>query len=332
MYLQRAMINTFVFLLILYFPVYTVAKENMVWRSNADYVAIVPIEKGANKNDHPVNLSIEGIYTLLESIHITDGNNSILDLFRKNNEDNFGVSPLFSTSELRQLSIPIAKAFSKASPHEDIVFSITGQHEDAIGKSDLSTAARLFHRDNNIHIIIGDMRVSLAKKYRRRGGHSDRTPSADKMKLRNFRLKTGSRSRETELSSRLVTDKYHVLNRNQGKLRNDWMVINVGEMKNYISKDRELRKKNDKLVEETPSLKVEIENIDEQQEVGERKVDPLERSLQAREQAEKSTPLDGHESGKNLEERLTELKKLRDKNLISEEIYEEKVKTLLKEL
>ncbi len=343
MSLQSAMTNivVYLFVLILYFPTDAAAQENMVWRSNADFVAIVPIEEGAIPNNHPLDLSVEDIYTLLGSIHITDSKKGILgvDLFSfgsgEENEDNLEVSPLLSRNELSKLSTPIAKALSEALPHEDIVFSITGRHEAIIGKSNLSTTARLFNKDNRVHIIMGDMRVSLAKKYRRRGGYSDRTPSADEMKLRNFRLKTGSRSHETALSSRLVTDKYHVLNRSEGKIRNDWMVINVREMKDDVARNMESQIEKNKFVEETGSLKVKTKNDGKEQEMLERRVEHVEGFVPVREQIEKATkgkPLDGRQSEKTVEERLIELKNLHDKNLIPEEIYQERVRALLKKL
>lgn len=341
MYLKNIIKGIFVYLIIFSFPNYVIAKDIMLWKTKADYVAITPIEKGVRKNNHPVNLNNEEIYKILESIHIADKRSNILDLdlfdfiTGEEKENNSEINPLFNKNELSKLSGPISKAFAKVSPNEDIIFSITGQHIGKIGDDSLSTAARIFYSNNNIHVIIGDMRVSLEKKYRRRGGTSDRSSAADEMKLNNFRLKTGSRLKETKLSTRLVTGKNHTLNIIKDKTRNDWMVVNASEIKNYITRDKTLQTKKEKLVEETGSLKIKSQDIEEKQEVLKRKVERLEKHLEAQKRKEKlenKKALDNHSSEKSLEERLSDLKKLYDKNLISEEIYNEKVKTLLSEL
>ncbi len=333
--------SIFIYLIIISFPNYVFAKENILWKYNADYVAITQIEKGSRKNNHPVKLKKEEIYKILESIHIADKSSNILDLdlfdsiIGEKKENNSKISPLFNKNELKKLSGLISKAFTKVSPNEDIIFSITGQHNGMIGKDSLSTAALIFYRDNNIHLIIGDMRASLEKKYRRRGGTSDRSSSADEMKLNNFRLKTGSRLKETKLSAKLVTDKNHTLNVVRDKTRNDWMIINVNEINKYISKEKTLQIKKEKLVEKTGSLEIRSKNIEEEQEALKRKLERLERHMEAQERKEKienKKALDNHSPRKSLEERLSDLKILHDKNLISEEIYNEKVKALLNEL
>lgn len=313
--------------------------EDMVWRSDNDYVAIVPLEDGAEPNDHPVILEAREVYHILKSIRIRKENIRILGMtiFKpdpaEQTETPENTEALFSEIELQRLSKPIASALATAARNEDIVFSTTGSHENYLLKTGLSTAGRLFHRDNSLHMILGDVRVDYAKKYRRRGGYSDRTPAADDFKLRHFRLETGLRSSETKNSYAFIPGKFQHSHMYESTPRNDWIVVNTEGMRAKIRSQDIEQEKRENIVQERESIKTGIEQIDRRQQELDRKVELLERQLRDSNEPsgqESSDAVD--KAGSGIEQRLEELKRLRDKELIPEELYQEKLRAIMNEM
>lgn len=348
-------------------PDYVFAATNdalTIWRSNADYVALAAIEKGAQKNDHPINLKASEIQPLLQSIKIAPentkgffgrvfpGGDSATETI-----DSEDLTALFNAKELRDLSPAIARALNSASPDQDILFSTTGQHDSFLGKEISTTAARLFHSDGFLHIILGDTQVDLIKKYRRRGGYG-RTPAAavDETKLGDFRLKTGSRKEITGTAKPLVPGSFQTLKNQKGKVRSDWILVDLPNFRAYLTHQKEQQVARSLLLEEGDAM---IKQMDEKQEALSRKVEILERKLeqdnvsgqlepshidQARQHdpqmhpkasASKTSPpaRPDPEALKSMDaqtlEQLRELRELKRRDLITDELYETLVRERL---
>lgn len=315
------------------------ASVDIIWQGGIDYVGLEPVDIKNTSNDHPVKISQQEIFEYLGSIQLTDPDKNLISLdfldFFSNDTDEFTESRLFNRGELVKLSKHVATAFSKAGKNQDVVFSITSSHEKMLGKGSLSTSGRLFFSEGKLNMIIGELRVDIERKYRMRGGYSDVPEKIDYHKLKNFRLDTGSRKSESDLDYTFVTDDSHQLKANKNKVREDWLLINVALLRNEITQHKEKERRKDNIVDETVDLKQQTNQIDVEQEQLKRKVDRLERVLEAREKSERTSQAgnaDTVSSERSVEQRLTELKALNDKGIISEEIYKQKMKEILEDL
>ncbi len=324
------------------------AKETIIWQSNYDYVSIVSIDDSADKNDHPTKFSTQDIYEILRSIRLTEVDEGFfdIDVFNifsdDNNADNVNDSrgfavphdALFNKNELRKISAPIAKALANSQPDEDIIFSISGKHGGTFGKSELSTTARLFYKNKQLNIIFGEVYVDIQKKYRKSGGTSDVPAQVDSKNLKNFRLNIGLRNNRADLPIEFITDNSHFIGSYKGKRRKDWLKVDLPVLLSELNKNKKNKQRKENIVEETNQLQQQTVEIDKEQEKLKQKVENLERLIQAREKSEnqpaaKITPI---KTNKSLEEKLSELKQLHEKEIISDDIYNEKVRKLLDEL
>lgn len=312
--------------------------EESLWRSGYDYISLMPDNKNSVSNSHPVKFSQQQVYEILSSIYLTDADKSVFDLdfldFFSDDKNEYNEYRLFNRDELTTLSKYVSSGLSNANPQQDIVFSITGRHEKTFGKGSLTTSGRIFFSDGNLNLIIGELRVSIEKKYRMQGGYSDVAEKVDYLKLKTFRLDTGSRSSESDLDYRFATDDIHQLKSHNNKVRNDWLLVDVGALQKVVLEKRDKEQRKESIVEETGDLKQQTSEIDREQEQLKEKVERLEKLVEAKEKARSSTPAqkDTSMSSRSIEERLTELKQLLDKGIIPEEIYNEKMKDILDEL
>lgn len=99
-------------------------------------------------NKHPAQLTSEEIRTLLGSLEVSGWSGTIIGLFETPQP-----KPVFSGSELMNLSEIFARAFREATPHERVFFSL--QNPNARYETD-RTAGSLFLRDEFLHVILTD--------------------------------------------------------------------------------------------------------------------------------------------------------------------------------
>jgi hypothetical protein len=335
-------------LILLLFPLTSNAKnEKVFWEARYDYVAL---EEVGAKNDHPVTLSPKDVYQLLASIRLQDAESSWIDLYffdftSDKDQDENAEYRLFNQSELKRLSPPIAKALSNAKSNEDVTFTIASSHSQLLGKGSLSTSGRIFFSDGQLNLIIGELRVDIEQKYRQRGGYSDVAEKIDYNKLKRFRLKTGSRGSESDIDYAFVTDDAHFLKPYKSKFRKDWLLIDVASMQNIIAEREQKAERKENIVEETVDIKQQTQQIDKEQEELKLKVERMERYLEAKEKLEAEDKRDrilertertpkkqAVQKTRTLEERLTELKSLKEKGFITEDIYQQKMKEILSDL
>jgi len=115
-----------------------------VYQSSFDFVRIERIERGAPDNAHPFEISIDSLRQRLASLKLKD-------------------EAVLTSDELDKIVPYLTAAFAKASPKEDITFALTGKH-GLFGKvsSKTVTTARIFARDQRLHVIFGEMHDPFA--------------------------------------------------------------------------------------------------------------------------------------------------------------------------
>jgi hypothetical protein len=69
--------------------------------------------------------------------------------------------PVFTRMEMEVLIDPLIKAFKLATPDEDIAVAIEGAHSSAMGYQRTITTARLFLQDRDLHIVFGKLHAPI---------------------------------------------------------------------------------------------------------------------------------------------------------------------------
>lgn len=273
----------------------------VIMAQGVDYVKLVPQGTGSPaSNDHPYDIGKEEICSLLQSIEITREVSSFLFFDNKKTQQT-----MFNADELSQICSLLSTAYAKARANEDIIFAVSSQRETllGIGKNTLLISARTFISDGKLNLIFNKVyadydRLFVRESYGETLPKSDYIPS---WKAELNPVPPGSRTDEAEQEWTLVqTPDIHYHNN-----RRDWIQINIAGALSHTEPEAK---------PETPS--------------GDDLRQPRSRSTGQTDPATTRGPVN---TG-TLEQRLIELKDLYDKGLITEEIYIDKQRAILKNL
>ena len=119
-----------------------------LWQSSDQFVALEhqdSLSTGpAQANDHPVELTLDRIATILAAINIRA-------------TDNDKPEPLFTRTAIQIFAPHLLQGLRQAAPTEDVTFAVIGLHEALYGlaKSPKVTTGRIFYQAGRINIIIG---------------------------------------------------------------------------------------------------------------------------------------------------------------------------------
>lgn len=120
-----------------------------VYRSDGEFVRLVPIEAGAPANAHPFGISAGQLRKLLAGLRVSRA-------------ASIDAEPVFTDQELATVVPPLVSALSRAAPNQDVVFAVTG-HRGMFGRfsPESVTTGRLFARGDALHLIFGLMQARL---------------------------------------------------------------------------------------------------------------------------------------------------------------------------
>jgi hypothetical protein len=118
------------------------------------YVRIETREPGAPLNQHPVSIDAVALRALLARVQLPGSKNE----------------PLFNKDELDEIVPPLVQALARATPEQDVSFSVSGQH-GVLGPLALrlATTARVFFADGSMNLIFGLVRRDVEAQYRATG-------------------------------------------------------------------------------------------------------------------------------------------------------------------
>lgn len=132
-----------------------------------DQVRLIPREPSFPLNDHPVRFSSADMQILLAAIRveprtgeIPSGSNSICP-----ENENCQYANVFSSRDIQQAAPVIARAFANAAPDQDIALSLSQlRASDTVTflRDTRVTSARLFYRKGNLNVIFGAVDFDLA--------------------------------------------------------------------------------------------------------------------------------------------------------------------------
>jgi len=172
------------------------APATYLWQSDDQFVALVPTEQqpGSVPSDHPVSLDQDRLSGTLATLEW---------------KESADVKPvrLLTDYEVSILAEQIKSGLAKATPGEELVFALVGNHPAFMGlaKRPKVTTGRVFHSQGRVNLILGMVHEELGKNEDRR--------------LQPF--VPGSRGAPAKLAGSVI-----VLPEVGEKRRADWLVIN----------------------------------------------------------------------------------------------------------
>ncbi len=283
--------------------------DQVIWKEGLNqYVKLVDQGKGADgpapPNQQPVTLQPEQIKDALETIQTWQKNFLKADQARL----------VFSSGQADTLGRFLSQALAKARPDQDVIFALVRRNRHFLGiESTTYTAGRAFYAGNRLNIIIGDF---------------DRAP--DKLKeaaysstgLTEYQIffHYGRRAAASDFDKPIIATAG--VTTHQG--RPDWLMIDVPKAAaTYAaSMQEEEQKKSGISAADTAQIREEQARLEQQR---------LQLRLEmARFKKEMSEANKGKPA--TIEQRLTELKKLKDKKLITDAEYQAKRKQILDEM
>jgi Short C-terminal domain len=261
-------------------------------------------------NSHPAQLSPDTLNSALASLRIIAPHSE-------------GPIPLFNAAELNQIVGPVSAGFSRCSANEDVTFAVLGAHRDHFGYQNVVTAGRLFLVKNQLNLILG----SVHRPTNDNGGPSD---------YRSVSFPQGSRCSAVDFPfTILVSPPAIQLHDQAGAPRKDWVVMDLSKLPELEPSSapegpigvspRQTFTEPDQQPYGPASTATSAPAAQPEAPHGQQAPPSRMHTAPARPDA---APVNAH----TLEERLEMLKRLHDKNIITDEDYKEKKKELLNEL
>lgn len=274
------------------FPPAQARADALIWEGNDQSVLLTPQDdESAPPNDHPVSLETRAVEKMLSDLR-----------FRyADQEPDAPPAAVFNGEQVEILGEAIVAGLERATPSQDIAFSIIGAHRlspGAFARRNRLTAGRVFFRDGKLNLILGEIQSPYRKKNIYGRIEQDFHP-------RQY----GSRAAPQAQESLLVAGAAAALHDAPGgAARHDWVVF-------------------DPDVTDTDAGQTGLppQAVPGRPHGG---TLPAADGSATREGSSQQAP----DASQDIEARLETLKRLRDKELISEEAYRQKVDEILEDL
>lgn len=287
--------------------------DETIWEDKEQFVRLESQgDSSARANDHPIDLSGTKIKAALESLQAD---------FPKVE------SPVqvFTAGQVELLGDALSRGLARAGSRQDVTFTLIDTHNmRGVVRSRRVNTGRVFYAEGKLNIIFGE----VLGEYRKKNVYGQRDE--------DFRPRVfAKRASAAEHKWRIVLGSSVAFHQRGDTERDDWLQIDTALTS--ASKPEELPPATASQAESsaaaaaispppepaTPPLPVEPVPPPPP-------VVPAEAPTGAA-QAEAKT-LDAADSPSDLEDRLKRLKELREKDLISDEVYEQKMREILSEL
>lgn len=284
------------------------ASNSIIWERGDQIVQLAKQDDAsAPPNDHPISTTPGEIAAMLKMLRL------------RYTDEEVDVAPVsvFTQEEIDNLGKAIAIGLGRATPSQDIIFHVIGSRRlsaGTFGRRNRVSAGRIFHRDGNLNIIFGQVQTPYRKKYIY--GQID-----DDFYPRNYGSRTAAANHEVVF----LTNSAIRLNQRSSGVRADWIIVGPGAAVGGDQPDNIP----DPVPTPTRASSVAPAVLAEAPEVP----SPPEASSHdtARGQPEgmsaQEIPLTA-----DVEERLKALKRLRERELISEDAYQTKMNEILQDL
>ncbi len=264
-------------------------KTTEIWKSLDEFVVLTPqgaLAGDAPRNDQPVVIEPAKLAAALTKLRVHEG---------KGAPD---AIPVFESDAARRLAGPLSTALERAAADQDVLFAIDMSQKAALlGSKPVSVAGRAFYQNQRLQLIIGELHVStIPPEYK---NYPVGYPKPDR---RLHPHQTGERAKEAHYdpAAAFETGDDVSLFVHDGKVRSDWLVLNVGSL----------------AAGDPPAAAPTTVSVGT--------------SHSATPSAAAANPSGG--ASPSIEERLLRLKRLREQDLITDEEYKRKRNEILDQL
>lgn len=132
--------------------------DALIWEGNDQSVLLAPQDdETAPPNDHPVSLEPREIERMLADLR-----------FRyADQEADAQPASVFNNEQVEILGEALATGLRRATPSQDVTFSVVGAHRlspGAFARRNRLTAGRVFFRDGKLNLILGEIQSPYRKK------------------------------------------------------------------------------------------------------------------------------------------------------------------------
>jgi len=291
-----------------------------LWEAGNEYVRVIPREKDAAPNQHPVTLSVAELTTALGALEY----NRDAGLLKR-----AGSVPLFVPSQVSNLANILARGMPTLTPDEDIAFALIGMHESTFARERKAIAGRIFYAEDRLNIVLGDvhkeMRVAANKRVMTTGEMSD------DVDLRTDPIRIGRRAKERDLQHRVAGPKgLEFATTGRGKPRGDWLKLDLATLAEEVTKQQKrlpagLEEERGRMQRETQQMAAERRQMREE-------MARMRKEMRGGGGDGGGGGERGSVAGGSVEKRLERLESLREKGLLSEAEYARKRDEILSEL
>ncbi len=283
------------------------ADSNLVIWERGDQIVQLAKQDDASapRNDHPFKTTPGEIRAMLETLRLR---------YVDEAPDVVPVS-VFTQEELDNLDNAIATGLGRAAASQDVIFHVIGARRlsrGAFSKRNRVSAGRIFYRDGKFNIIFGQVQTPYRKKSVYGQTREDFYP-------RNY----GSRSEATKHDVVFLTNSAARLFQGDAGVRDDWIVMEPGASA-AVASQSDARPAPAPASAAAPVALAEAPARPSSPAVS-------SNSDTAKKQAGGSSAESAGLTA-DVEERLEALKRLRERELISEEAYQAKMKEILQDL
>ena len=277
------------------------ARSNaVVWEENDQAVLLAPQDdETAPPNDHPVTIRPQVIEKMLAGLRLR----------YPDQEAETPPVAVFNEDQVDVLGKALATGLARAEASQDVTFSIVGAHRlspGAFARRNRLTAGRVFFREGKLNLIFGEIQGPYRKKNIYGRIDEDFYPR-----------KYGRRTTAEEHESILVANAPASIGGTPGNAREDWVVFDL----ELASVDRA----------PSPPRTAGAAPEESGPEPGASRPAPAAIIDSAGRREEAAPPPQAADTA-DIERRLETLKRLREKGLISEDAYRQKVDEILEDL
>ena len=274
------------------------AEAETIFQNGPNWLKLAPIEPGAQPNSKAVGLRQEQVIQALGGISVRLNASRFRGLFSRRKQDPM---PLFSHATLAQLARPLTAAINRAGPHRDLLLQVSQNRREGAGLSGLIkdsriTTARIFHRDEQLHLILGAVEQNPNTDDSKNLNNNPKAGGYAQFKDQ-VQVPMGRRAQEAKLAAELSSD-LALGAAPQG--RSDWLALDLSGLA-------------------TKALAKPLQDRQAQPKAGAAKTSPPTRPDPEALKSMDAKALD----------QLRELRELKRRDLITDELYETLVRELL---
>ena len=282
--------------------------DDILWESGTSlFIKLTPQDKSKSgktpPNSHPAELKQKDIAEAIELIKI----------WSKDYYEGKDLDRVFPVNVSRLIAEHTAKGLKEARPNQDIIYTLVGKKIVSLGSQEARyQTGRVFYLDGKLNIIIGE--------YDHPGDKLKEMVYAGGNERVHYHFPMAKRAKASKKFKDNVVKVDGIENVKIGKkTRKDWFTIDIEKTKRVIAKSRD----NEKLSDD--ELKKSLEDARLAKERREMRLE-MARIRQEMKQNKNAT------GDKSVEDRLQNLKSLKEKGLISDSEYEIKRTEILNDI